>query len=88
MGRDYGTVAVIRQHPGGPQVTQPVNREQRRHPERRTYTVEEAAHILGIGRNQAYDAAKNGELPTVKLGRRLLVPRDALERLLAGDSAA
>jgi excisionase family DNA binding protein len=72
-------------------VTQPVNRERRRHPERRTYTIEESARILGIGRNQAYDAAKRGELPTVRLGRRLLVPRDALEKFLAatpGDNAA
>ncbi len=47
-----------------------------------TYTVEEASKILGIGRNQAYDAAKSGELPTLRIGKRILVPRVALERML------
>jgi excisionase family DNA binding protein len=51
---------------------------------RRTYSVEEAAKILGVCRNSAYALAKSGELPTVRLGRRLLVPREALDRLLAG----
>ena len=50
---------------------------------RRTYSVEEAGKILGVCRNSAYALAKSGELPTIRLGRRLLVPRDALERLLA-----
>lgn len=53
--------------------------------ERRTYTVDEAGELLGIGRNTAYEAARRGEIPTIKIGRRLLVPRAALERMLAGD---
>ena len=56
--------------------------------ERRTLTVEEAARALGIGRSAGYAAARNGELPTVKIGRRLLVPRDALDRMLAGEGQA
>ncbi len=52
--------------------------------ERITLTVEEAAEILGISRNSAYALAKTRELPTIRLGRRLVVPRAALERLLAG----
>lgn len=56
--------------------------------ERRTLTVEEAARYLGIGRSAAYAAARSGELPTVRIGRRLLVPRHALERMLAGDRPA
>jgi excisionase family DNA binding protein len=54
--------------------------------ERQTLKIEEAAKILGISRNTAYDAVKTGQLPTVKIGRRFLVPKAALERLL--DSAA
>ena len=50
--------------------------------ERATLTIEEAAEILGIGRSSAYQAARTGEIPTLKIGRRLLVPRVALERLL------
>jgi len=50
---------------------------------RLTLSVEEAAKLLGIGRNLAYDRVKTGEIPVLKIGRRLLVPRSALEKLLA-----
>ena len=49
-----------------------------------TLTVPEAAELLGISRGTAYEAARTGELPTVRLGRRLLVPRARLEALLDG----
>jgi len=48
-----------------------------------TLSVEEAAKVLGIGRNLCYDRVKTGEIPVIKIGRRLLVPRAALEKLLA-----
>ena len=51
---------------------------------RATLSVPEAGRILGIGKQLAYAAAHNGELPVIKIGRRLLVPRAALERLLEG----
>ena len=47
-----------------------------------TLTIEETAKLLGIGRNLAYDRVKTGEIPVIKIGRRLLVPRRALEKLL------
>lgn len=50
--------------------------------DRATLTVEEAAELLGVGRSCAYDAARRGDLPTVRLGRRLVVPVPALMRLL------
>ncbi len=43
-----------------------------------TITIEQTAHLLGLGRTAAYDAARRGELPTRRLGRRLLVPVPAL----------
>lgn len=49
-----------------------------------TITVEEAGELLGIGRRTAYRAAATGELPTVRIGRRLLVPTTRLLRLLDG----
>lgn len=55
--------------------------------DRQTLTVEEAAMLLGIGRNSAYQAIARGELPALRLGRRLLVPRAALERHLAESGA-
>jgi excisionase family DNA binding protein len=48
----------------------------------KTYTVEEAAKLLRISRGSAYAAARAGELPTVRIGKRLLVPRARLEELL------
>lgn len=45
-------------------------------------TVEEAAKVLRIGRSAAYEAARRGELPSVRIGRSLRVPRAALDRLL------
>jgi excisionase family DNA binding protein len=51
--------------------------------EEATYTIVETARILRIGRNEAYQAAHCGELPVIRIGRRLLVPRAALERLVA-----
>ena len=53
--------------------------------QRLTYTVEEAGRLLGISRGTAYAAARDGSLPTVRLGgRRLVVPRCRLEQLLTG----
>ncbi len=46
-------------------------------------TIPETAKILRIGRNSAYEAAHRGQIPTIKIGKRLLVPREALERQLA-----
>jgi len=48
--------------------------------QRLTYTVEEAAEILGISRALAY---RKGVLPTVQIAGRRLVPRQALARMLA-----
>ncbi len=46
-------------------------------------TVEEAAGLLRISRGLAYEIVRSGRLPSIRLGRRLLVPRSALERMLA-----
>jgi len=47
-----------------------------------TLSVEETAKLLGIGRNLCYERVKTGDIPAIKIGRRLLVPRRALEKLL------
>jgi excisionase family DNA binding protein len=49
-----------------------------------TYSVPEAAALLGVNRNTAYEAAARGELPTIRIGKRVLVPRAAFEAMLAG----
>ncbi len=50
--------------------------------ERVALSVEEAGALLGISRDLAYDLVARGELPSVRLGRRLVVPRRALEEAL------
>jgi excisionase family DNA binding protein len=59
----------------------------------KTISVEEAGRWLGISRNSAYEAVKRGEIPTIKIGRLLLVPVAPFERMLglsvsAGAEAA
>ena len=56
--------------------------------ERLTLTVEETAKLLGIGRQLAYDRVRTGQIPAIRLGRRLVVPKRALERLLEAVSAS
>jgi excisionase family DNA binding protein len=53
-----------------------------------TIGIEEAARLLGIGRATAYEAARKGQIPTIRIGRRLLVPRARLLRLLDEERAA
>lgn len=51
-------------------------------PARDTYTVDEVAALLGIGRNSAYAAVQRGEIPALRIGARLLVPRVAFDAWL------
>lgn len=53
-----------------------------------TISVEEAGAILGVSRRSAYRAAETGELPTLRLGRRLLVPTPRLLAMLGIDTSA
>lgn len=55
--------------------------------QRPTATVDEAAEILGISRNTCYEAIHRKEIPSIRIGRRILVPRVALDRLLSGCAA-
>jgi excisionase family DNA binding protein len=48
-----------------------------------TYLVPEAGEMLGLSRNASYAAAKRGDLPTIKIGKLLRVPKAAFDRLLA-----
>lgn len=51
-------------------------------------TVEEARKRLRIGRNAVYDAIARKEIPTIRIGRKFLVPRVAFEAMLRGDQKA
>jgi excisionase family DNA binding protein len=55
--------------------------------DRRTYTVDETAALLGISRSSAYECVRRGEIPSVRFGRRIVVLRDVLDRLLRDAGA-
>ena len=50
--------------------------------ERLTVSVEEAAALLGISRGLAYELVAKGDLPSLRLGRRIVVPRRVLEAMV------
>lgn len=47
-------------------------------------SIPEAGNVLGVGRSLAFDLARRGDLPTIRLGRRRVVPTQAL-RVLLGE---
>jgi excisionase family DNA binding protein len=52
------------------------------------YDVPEAGAKLGLSRGGSYEAATRGEIPTIKIGRLLKVPKAAFEGMLAGAPVA
>jgi excisionase family DNA binding protein len=51
-------------------------------------TVPEAGTLLGLSRAAAYQAAARGDIPAVRIGRLLKVPKVALDRMLAEAGVA
>jgi hypothetical protein len=54
---------------------------------RLVYDVPEAGAMLGLTRNGSYEAAKRGDLPTIKIGKLLKVPKIAFHKMLAKAGA-
>jgi excisionase family DNA binding protein len=52
--------------------------------ERQTYSVREAAKVLGLGRNAAYELVRVNKIRSLGLGKKILIPRREVERILAG----
>jgi len=50
-----------------------------------TYTVMEVAELLGICRGTAYEQVKQGVIPSLQVGKRILVPKRQLEIFLEGE---
>ena len=50
--------------------------------ERLAVSVPEVAKMLGISRNSAYNAVAHKSIPSLRIGKRIIVPLAALERLL------
>ena len=47
-----------------------------------TYTVLEVSKLLGISKNSTYKAINDGDIPSVKIGSRILIPRSQIDKLL------
>lgn len=52
---------------------------------RLTLTVDEAADVLGVSRDVAYRCVESGDIPSLRLGRRIVVPTAKLLALLGVD---
>jgi excisionase family DNA binding protein len=72
--RDQGIHSSIEPTVGGDSEGRP---DQQLADDRLTWTVPEAARLLGISKDCAYDAARRGDLPVRFIGRRVVVPRTA-----------
>jgi excisionase family DNA binding protein len=55
--------------------------------QRLTYTVDEYSKKLGISRNACYVAIKAKEIPSIRIGGRILIPRGRGDRLLQGEQS-
>ena len=53
--------------------------------ERLTLNVKEAAQALGLSRNSVYQACLKGEIPYLRIGKRIVIPRAQLARMLNGE---
>jgi excisionase family DNA binding protein len=56
--------------------------------EKQSYSIPEAARLLGIGLKQARDAVRNRQIPSIKINDRDRIPKPALDRLLNNGAAA
>lgn len=54
---------------------------------RLTLTVPEACELLGVGRQAAYEAIRKGQLPSIRIGRLIRIPRAAVEKMLSREAA-
>ena len=54
--------------------------------ERLVYSVAEVCRIMSLSRNSVYQACLRGEIPHLKIGKRILIPKVQLERMLLGNS--
>lgn len=51
------------------------------------FSVPEAGRMIGLSVNSAYEAARRGEIPTVKIGNLLIVPKRPWLKMLGAELA-
>lgn len=76
-------IACVAMSPKAPERTHRRRQPREPHPDALSYPVDEAARILGVSRRSLYELISSRRLTSVKLCGRRLVPRAALEQLLA-----
>ncbi len=59
-----------------------VNQTPEKLEKRLVYEVPEAGEMLGLNRNAAYAAAKRGDIPVIRIGKLLRVPKVAFDQML------
>jgi excisionase family DNA binding protein len=69
---------MVIHHKGATDVTKPSAESDTR----LVYEVPEAGEMLGLTRNASYEAAKRGDIPTIKFGKLIKVPKAAFNRML------
>jgi excisionase family DNA binding protein len=69
-------------------IVQLVTREVNMEEQKLVLTVEEAGKRIGLSRPSAYQAVRRGEIPSLRFGKRLVVPLAAFEKMLASAAAA
>ena len=62
------------------------NKELNEMTDKKTLTGAEAMAVLGISRTLAYRLIKDGKLPVIRLGKRVLIPVSALEKILTAEN--
>ena len=56
--------------------------------EKLTFNVDEAGKALGISRSLAYEMVRTGKLPVIRFGKRMLIPRKAVQNMLENPAGA
>jgi excisionase family DNA binding protein len=80
-----GVTAMSTIHWSAPTATSAPTERSEHRGEPLVMSVEEAARLLGISRGLAYELARRGDLPCLRLGRRMVVPRVALLAMIAAS---
>lgn len=50
-------------------------------------TVEDLMPVLSIGRNTAYDLVRSGQIQSLRIGRKIRIPRNAVIQYISGSAA-
>ncbi|GAA4798751.1 hypothetical protein GCM10023200_39380 [Actinomycetospora chlora] len=53
-----------------------------------TYTVDDVAALLGVARGKAYEHVRSGAIPSIRIGKRYLIPRERFHAWLNGETSS